>query len=149
MIVTIENIKDMAEKFCIYSDKPVMDKRGKFRELTSDITYRLSNGMHLEIKAGFRWDEASVPWILQPLFPKSGIHSFAALPHDALYFLTKTTKEFADREYVFWMLAVGVSPSQVKWRWFAVRVFGWSWWKKNMKNPSENCKRNRNYIRIF
>jgi hypothetical protein len=148
MIVTRENIIHLANTQ-LYLDKPVFNANGKYRELATNVTYVLSNGKHLIIKAGFRWDEASIPFVFQPLFPKSGVHAFAALPHDALYYLTQTSKRFADNEYAYWMMALGVSSSQIRWRWWAVEKFGGRWWKKNETKPSELCIYNRNFLKLI
>jgi hypothetical protein len=148
MIVTTSNILALAKQGNVYSDTPVYDKSGKYRMLTTPVTYQLSDGRLLKVDKGFIWDENSVPWLFQPLFPKSGVYAPAAIPHDALYYLTATSKRFADNEFVLWMLALDIDPSQIRWRWFAVDKFGWKWWNRNVHKPGERCLYNRQLITL-
>ena len=148
MIVTKDNIIHLAESKSLYSDAPVMDLEGKYRELLTDVTFELSNQTLLTIRKGFLWDEASIPWIVQPLFPKSGIHAYASLPHDALYYHTQTSQHFADSEFAYWMLALKIPASQIRWRWWGVEKFGHKRWNRNLNNPRPICLHNRSFISL-
>ena len=146
---TLSNIAEYAKKGEIYSDAPVYDESGKFRRLMCDVKFLLSNGKILIIEKGFEWDENSIPFLLQPFFPKSGIYAIPALVHDALYYLAQGEQKFADMEFAIWMCTLRIKPKQIAFRLWAVDTFGDKWWKKNVQNPSERCLRNRNKITII
>jgi hypothetical protein len=148
-MITLYNILDSFKSGDMYSDSPVYSKTGKFRSLSNDITVQLSNNQTLTIKSGFVWDENSIPWILQPFFPKSGLYAPSALIHDALYYLTAHDKSWVEREYVKWMLATGVSIKQIIFRYIAVSIFGWRWWKRNQSHPSKLCQDNRMLLSLL
>jgi hypothetical protein len=117
--------------------------------LKSSVAFMLSNGRALAIRPGFYWDENSIPYVFQWAFPKSGMYAIPALVHDALYFDTSTTRLFADNEFKYWLQALGVSRRQVCFRYWAVRLFGWLYWRKNRKEPGERCLHNRTLITIL
>ena len=145
---TKENILSAAKSNAVYVDTPCYSRNGKYRMLMSPCTFLLSDGRKLSIEAGMYWDENSIPYIFQWAFPKSGMYAVATLVHDALYFNTTTSQRFADDEFKYWMKALEVSKWQVFFRYWAVRLFGWLYWNKNVNNPSERCLRNRNLIKI-
>lgn len=147
-MITLYNVLNKFKEGYMYSDAPVYDKNGKYRRIAYSVMIELSNGQVLSISRGFTWDENSIPWILQPLFPKSGLYAPSALIHDALYYLTAYDREWADNEYVKWMAATGVSPKQMAFRYWAVRMFGGRWWKRNQTNPSNLCISNRKYLTL-
>jgi hypothetical protein len=112
------------------------------------ITFRLSNGQLVTANPGFEWDEQSVPWLGEPMFPKSGIYAPSAIPHDILYYLTIHDRVWVEEEFKKWMIATELPPWQIKWRYFIVRNFGNLYWKKNKHEPSDRCLRNREFINI-
>lgn len=132
----------------VYSDYPVFDASGKYRKLNEAVAFKLSDGTLLVIGAGFEWDENSIPFIFQPLFPKSGIYAVPALIHDALYYLAQGEQKFADMEFAIWMCALRINPVQIAFRLWAVDRFGDKWWKKNVEAPSDRCLRNRKLIKL-
>jgi hypothetical protein len=142
------NIINAAKKCEVYSDAPMYNRKGAYRMLKSDVAFRLSNGAILSIKAGMYWDENSIPYIFQWAFPKSGMYAVPALVHDALYFDTGTSQRFADNEFKYWMQAMGCSKQQIWFRYWAVRLFGGGYWRKNKKNPRLRCLHNRELITI-
>lgn len=144
--MTLYNIQEKLLNGAIYSDYPVYSKSGKYRKLNTDIIFNLSNGQYLTIHRGFTWDENSIPWILQPFFHKSGMYAASALVHDALYYLTIHERKWVEDEFRRWMIATGVSKRQVFFRYWAVKIFGWRWWNRNKKRPSDRCIHNRKYI---
>ena len=148
-MITLTNVIDRARKCQVYADTAMYTNDGKYRFLTSDVIFELSDKRILHIKRGFVWDENSIPWLLQPLFPKSGKYAVAALVHDALYYKTETTRDFADKEFKIWMKALKIKSSQIWWRSFIVNVLGWTYWNKNINNPSIRCKNNRKLIKIY
>lgn len=145
---TLTNILEKAKAGSVYYDTPLYSKRGDYRMLMSSCVFELSNGKILSIAPGMYWDENSVPYILQWAFPKSGMYAIPALIHDALYFDTTTTKDFADKEFKMWMQALEVRKRQVWFRYTAVKLFGGSYWKRNTHNPRERTLHNRKLIKL-
>lgn len=146
---TLSTIYASVNKGKVYSDYPMADARGKYRILDEPIAFKLSSGKLLLISEGFEWDENSIPFIFQPLFPKSGIYAVPALIHDALYYLTEGEQKAADMEYGIWMCALRLKPKQIAFRLWGVDVFGDKWWNKNLRNPGERCLRNRTRIKLI
>ncbi len=106
--------------------------RRRFR-LVSPFVFRLANGacLELEIPAGFITDFASTPRLLWPLFPPTGPWMRAALVHDYCYREQVPFSRFlADALFREVMRLDGVP----RWRrivfYWAVRLFGWLWWRK-------------------
>lgn len=147
-MITFYNILDLYKKGELYSDTPLYSKSGRLRMLTTKVSFQLSNGQALIIDKGFTWDESTIPWLLQPLFPKSGLYAASALVHDALYYLTIHDKRFVELEFAKWMVSSGVSMKQVYFRYWAVSIFGGRWWKKNKTSPSKLCLSNRELIKL-
>jgi len=147
MIITLETIKELAQRREVYTDTPCFEHRG-IRILTQDVRFLTSTGQEVHIRKGFEWDEASVPYGLRAIFPKSGKYAFSALLHDALYYMTQGTQEQADYEFYLWMLAT-INPQQAWFRYKAVQLFGWTYWNKNLKKPSTRCRLNRRLITIL
>ena len=129
---TLKNILELAKAGSVYYDTPLYSKRGDYRMLMSTCEFELSNGKILSIAPGMYWDENSVPYIFQWAFPKSGMYAIPALIHDALYFDTTTTKDFADKEFKKWMCAIGCS-SLIAWAFCFPE-----WWKWSAKEFYES-----------
>lgn len=145
---TLKNILEKAKAGSVYYDTPLWSKKGDYRMLMSSCVFELSDGRILSIAPGMYWDENSVPYVLQWAFPKSGMYAIPALVHDALYFDTTTTKDFADKEFKMWMQALEVRKRQVWFRYTAVKLFGGSYWKRNTHNPRERALHNRKLIKL-
>ena len=145
-MITYLDIQERLINSNLYCDTPIYSKKGKYRRLCTDVTFLLGNGQAMTIKSGFTWDENSIPWILQPFFPKSGMYSASALVHDALYYLTVHERLWVEQEFKRWMKATGISKNQVFFRYWAVRLFGGRWWNRNKKSPTDRCIHNRNFI---
>ena len=145
---TLSNILKLAKAGSVYYDTPLWSKKGDYRMLMSSCVFELSDGRILSLAPGMYWDENSVPYILQWAFPKSGMYAIPALVHDALYFDTTTTKDFADKEFKMWMQALEVRKRQVWFRYTAVKLFGGSYWRRNTNNPRERTLHNRKLIKL-
>lgn len=148
-MLTLSNVKQLVHKCEAYEDTAMPNERfreSRYRMFTKDHYYTLSDGCVLILKKGFIHDDNSVMWALEPFYPRGGIYSVPAHIHDALYYCQLTTRDFADREYVKWMLAIEIDSNQIRKRWWAVETFGESWWKKNINNPGERCLHNRQLI---
>lgn len=147
-MITLYSIQDKLLNESIYCDYPVYSKSGKYRRLKTSVQFLLSNNQVLTIDKGFTWDENSIPWILQPFFPKSGMYASSALVHDSLYYLTVNNRMWVEREYMKWMIASGVSMKQAIFRYIAVILFGGRWWNRNKKRPSKRCINNRKLLSL-
>lgn len=146
---TLDNILPAAKAVSVYYDSPAYSKKGDYRVLCTDVTFQLSDGTILAIQSGMYWDENSIPYILQWAFPKSGMYAIPALIHDALYFDTTTSQKYADDEFKKWMKALDVNKRQIWFRYYAVRLFGGSYWNRNKNNPRERAIHNRKHITLF
>jgi hypothetical protein len=132
----------------VYVDTPSYYEP-RIRILKEDVKFLLSTGELLTIKAGFEWDEVSVPYLLQWAFPKSGKYAYSAMVHDALYYASYKSQKFADDEFRKWMEATANISTNQRWlRWVFVRTFGWIYWSANINKPSARFLRNQKYIRI-
>lgn len=148
-LITLTNVLQLAKKADVFLESPMYTKDGKYKVLKEDVQFLLSNSKVLIIKKGFYWDENSIPWLFQFIFPKSGIYAVPALVHDALYYNTTPTQKFADDEFKIWMKALDITPFQIKFRYTIVRLLGFTYWNKNVKNPSERCLHNRQLTKII
>lgn len=149
MVITLKNVLDLAKAGLVYSDTPLYTKEGKYRRVTSTVTFILSNKQVLTIERGFEWDEASIPWWLRLMFPKSGKYASSALLHDALYYLTVHDKDFVENEFKLWMEATKIGNFQTFCRYWGVKLFGWIYWNKNKNNPSQRCVANRKFLTLI
>ena len=132
----------------VYVDTPSYYEP-RIRILKEDVKFLLSTGELLTIKAGFEWDEQSVPYLLQWAFPKSGKYAYSAMVHDALYYASHHSQKFADDEFKKWMDATGSISANQSWlRWAFVRMFGGIYWNKNVRKPSKRYLKNRKLITI-
>lgn len=147
-MITYLNIQDRLIKNNLYCDTPVYSRKGRYRKLCTEVTFVLGTGQYMTIKPGFTWDENSIPWVLQPFFPKSGMYAASALVHDALYYLTAHSRIWVEDEFRRWMRATGIPRNQIFFRYWAVRLFGWRWWNRNKNSPSDRCIHNRKLIML-
>lgn len=150
-MLTLHNVKQLVYQCEAYEDTALPNEKfreSRYRMFTKDHFYTLSDNRVLTLKKGFIHDDNSVMWILEPLYPRGGIYSVPAHIHDALYYAQVTSREFADSEYVKWMLAIEIDPIQIRKRWWAVEKFGLKWWNKSRNKPSPRCQHNRNLITL-
>ena len=138
MIITAETILFLAQHAEVYADTPSWFDY-KYRVLTGDVSFKLSNGRLLTIERGFEWDETTVMWVLLWAFPKAGKYAPAALVHDALYYEKYGTRKDADIEFKFWLEATMCSKFQALSRYYYVRALGWiKWYSKPSKRAIKN-----------
>jgi hypothetical protein len=146
--INLYNLTMLAMTANVYVDTPSYYEP-RIRILKEDVNFLLSTGELLTIKAGFEWDEVSVPYLLQWAFPKSGKYAYSAMVHDALYYALHHSQKFADDEFKKWMDATGnINVNQSWLRWAFVRMFGGIYWNKNVRKPSERYLKNRKLITI-
>ena len=144
MIISNENILEEAGKGMVYADYPSITNH-RVRILATGINIQYSFGTLVNVKSGFQWDEASVPWIISFMFPKSGKYAYPALPHDVAYYGKFCTREQADKEFLKYSLIVS-NKFQSYARYIGVRAFGWIWW---YKKPSEMAISNMTKINVL
>ena len=85
------------------------------------------------IPAGFESDGASTPRWLWWLVPPHGLYLAAALLHDRRYRWQRTSRHFADAEFLFIMKLYKVPAWKRMLMWLGVRAGGWFAWRQNAK----------------
>lgn len=88
---------------------------------------------NLHVPKGFIWDGASVPKLVQNVFPKWGDYSGAALMHDYMY--RKECKEITKRNIADSIFLDNMKEDGVSWWrrytiYWGVRAGGWASFKK-------------------
>ena len=144
---TIQNVKQLIENGKLLPLTPVPTTEKNIFRLTEDIEIEISDGTVFLIKEGFEYDGASVPYIFQPLFPKFGIYAYNSFVHDVLYYMLYKSRKFADNEHFIWGCAIGTKELDNDIRHRFLRLFGWIYWNRNIKNPTERALRNRTLIK--
>lgn len=100
--------------------------------LQSYLIHRFGSTPHvLIVPAGFVTDLASVPDIAEPLLPRAGEYSNAAIIHDYLYWTQSCTREQADNLMSIAMKEAGVAPWKDLLIHSAVRLGGQDAWNAN------------------
>lgn len=102
------------------------------------------------VRAGFRYDGASVPAPLRPLVggPWDPLRLPAATAHDWLYASHAVPKWAADLAFLRLLAANGMPPWRALADWWAVARFGGPAWRSH--GPGENRRaRARGEIRLF
>lgn len=117
------------------------EKSPKYWSLISDIQVQLSNGDIITIPQGFKWDLSSSPKFLWGIVPPFGDFLFAALVHDYIYIEKTHSKEFADKEMLFWSNIINDNKLDNKVRYYAVKWFGKTVWRKGKEHPKYNPKK--------
>ena len=86
--------------------------------------------LYLDVKAGFRFDGASIPRILWRVcgHPLEAPRIAAALAHDWLYAAKRTSREDADMIYRTISEWVGISAFCRNVEYAALRLCGWAAW---------------------
>lgn len=103
-------------------------------ELVDPLTYFFpvangNGGIIVEVPVGYQTDFASVPRILWPLFPPTGVYSRAAIVHDFLYSEGSGCSRFlADAIFRDLMAELGTPLWRRVAMYYAVRLFGWVAW---------------------
>jgi hypothetical protein len=109
--------------------------RREFFKVLSDIKVQLSTGKNTTIPKGYKTDLSSSPRIFWSIVPPYGPFLLAALIHDWLYVtqdVVDNQKE-ADKEMLVWSNVINENRRDNKVRYYAVRLFGWTWWRKSAK----------------
>lgn len=83
------------------------------------------------VPAGFLTDFASVPRFFWRLFPPTGRYGKAAVLHDMLYRTGAVPRREADAIFFDAMRSLGVFLPTRWLMWLAVRLFGWTAYKKS------------------
>ena len=104
-------------------------KKGKKWKVARAIKHVLADGETIIIPEGFETDLSSVPKILWGLFPPFGNFLLAALVHDYLYVERyKEDRKFCDKEMLLISNDLHNNKVDNYLRYFAVRLFGWTYW---------------------
>lgn len=119
----------------------------RYWKVTKPIEVELSNGKKITIEEGFNTDLSSVPVFLWSIFPPFGDFLLASIIHDHLYVNRAhgMSRAEADREMFLWSTAINGDMNydnifqyirkkvDNKLRYWAVRLFGWSYWNNLIK----------------
>ena len=88
------------------------------------------NNFNVEILEGFRYDNASIPWVFQRVLPKTHPKIWrAALVHDWLYYNRIGKREDADKIFLDILKQDGLDWIRRNAAYKAVRLFGKSAWE--------------------
>jgi len=101
--------------------------------LAESFTTQLSTGEWITVPVGYVTDGASVPLLLQFIFPAIGDHLGADILHDYLYTTNLVSRTQADKEFLIAMTKA--RPYKKSWldnhlRYWAVKLFGRSHYTK-------------------
>lgn len=93
------------------------------------------------VPAGFVTDLASVPDVAEPLLPRNGEYSTAAIVHDYLYWTQSCTRDQADNLMAIVMKQTGVSQWKELLIYGAVRLAGQRAWDQNREQRANGTVR--------
>lgn len=103
-------------------------------ELIEDfvVRYHVDGHVYLEftVPKGFVTDFATVPRLFWRLIPKQGDYNRAAVLHDFLYTEKTCSRFLADALFRDVMHEIGVPMWRRVAMFWAVRMFGWTGWRK-------------------
>ena len=126
-------VPEKTEKVSVWKGKYQIEEYDdyKFRTLT-ELAYTTKAGEVITVPRDFITDGASIPKAVWSIIgsPFTGKYKRAALVHDWLYHILKTTRIYADRIFLEIMQERGVSLWKRLSMYRAVRTFGWIPWKK-------------------
>ena len=100
-------------------------------EVVSTYHYVLHTGEILTIRKGFRFDGASVPRLFWTLVVAPAEIIGSALIHDACYDAEIVSRKAADQLLRETMFLEGCSDYQQIMVYWAVRLFGWIYWRRH------------------
>ena len=104
-------------------------------QLDEDLIWK-DGDILIVIPKGFQFDFASVPWLFQRVFPKSGgKYDRASCAHDFLYVTEYFDRKSCDELFLKAMLSDGVPKWKAYSMYWAVRLGGWYVWNKH--DPKE------------
>jgi len=134
MILTLWNAKEiLLEDDAIQISFIYSYRSKKYWRVIKPIHIRLRSGKLITIPAGFVTDLSSSPRWLWSIAPPFGDFLLAALIHDFLYVYCIGTRKKADKEMLIWSMILNDNWLDNMLRYFAVRLFGGSWWRKSMQ----------------
>lgn len=134
-MITLENAQSLLENDDLIQLSFIYSYRShKYWKLLKPMVVKLSNGKVIRIPEGFVTDLSSSPKYLWSLARPFGDFLLAALIHDYLYIHKTFSRSFADKEMLIWSKAINDNRFDNVIRYIAVRLFGWTWWFKLIKN---------------
>lgn len=106
----------------------------RFAMFITTVEHRYQS-LHVDVTVppGTPTDFASVPWPLTVLYPNVGPYSRAALFHDQLYRQQTCSRRTADSIFYDVMTHDKTPLWQRYPMYLAVRLFGWVFWNKRLK----------------
>ena len=122
-----------------FTDKLVVSKlKGKWWKVEREFEYYLDGGEIVTIPNGFETDFASVPRIFWFILPPDGNYTQAAVLHDFLYQRNVFTRKKCDEVFLDAMTILEVPKWKRKVMYRALRMFGWTCWRKYEKPMEED-----------
>lgn len=88
-------------------------------------------GITVVAPVGFETDFASIPRLLRWLYPADGTYALPAVIHDYLYRRGGCSRFLADALFRDMMASVGVPLLRRMMFYYAVRAFGWMFFKRH------------------
>ena len=115
-----------------WHDTPCLKPHVDGWEVAHDCAFGLME-REWTIPEGRVTDLASVPRLFWIVFPPFGLYTVAAVIHDELYARGETTRLFADRAFLAFMVLDGSYLWRAAIMYRMVRLFGWFAWRKNRR----------------
>lgn len=120
-----------------------LERRDEAIEITRKIRALTPYGL-IEIKPPYISNKASIPWLVQPIIPKSGKYNRASVFHDYLYEhggfwnartgeFVKLTRKQCDEIYLGLMISRGVNKNNRQAQYRTLRLLGWIKWNEYRK----------------
>ena len=121
-----------------------LEPNGKKWRLEEDFEYYtdlLGERRTFTVPAGFETDFASIPKFLigLPIFKWRDKFNKAAVIHDHLYHTGEVDRKTADRIFLEALLVLGIPRWKAYLFYGAVRLFGWTHWKKKPVGGIQNA----------
>ena len=110
-----------------------LEKDGTHWTLEKDFEYYtdlLGERTYIKVPAGFITDFASIPKIFHSFIKDKDKYNKAAVVHDWLYSCKIYDRKTADKIFLEAMKVLGIHPIKRYIFYWAVRLFGWTRWKK-------------------
>lgn len=126
------------------NDRVVLRQIGEQRwRLEASVTFVTPghlkiNPPRVSVHRGFETDLASIPQFFWNVLPPFGTYTAAAIVHDFLYDIQRTTRGQADGAFLAAMQSLGVGWWRRHGMWFAVRLFGWFAWRGRKVKPADD-----------
>jgi len=111
--------------------QPLNDRDWKLIEPFEYHVGSLGSNERISVPPGFKTDFASVPRLLWTIIPPWGNYGKAAVIHDYCYSMAQYSRLRSDEIFLEAMEVLKVPHWKRKLMYHAVRLYGWSAWKRH------------------